>query len=203
MDNILQWAARASNARWHIILWTDAKLETGDWTKHGPPAGTVDIRQIEPMLHPELRNFYHKATKGPSPAFNMASDLARYSILMELGGVYADVDVGPGKVDLSKVPRMGPGDVPILAPSVRDRRALKEQLGEDVLKRSTSRLRYTLLPQRLISRTSSITISLSRNLALRFSTISFQTCDSALSKISKWEGATGPRTPLLSLDRRQ
>ena len=135
VDNIFQWAVRASNTGWRIILWTDAELEKGDWTEtRSRLAGTVDIRPIEPMLDPQLRNFYHIATKGPSPAFNMASDLARYSILVELGGVYADVDVGPGKVDLSKVPRMGLGDVPILAPQVRDRRALKEQLSEDELK---------------------------------------------------------------------
>ncbi len=109
-------------------------METGDWSgAREDLKGVVETREIGPILHSDLAKLYHMATKGPARAFNMASDLARYSILLKYGGVYIDVDLGPGTVDLGQVPMMGLDDVPMLAPSVRDRRALKEQLTKEQL----------------------------------------------------------------------
>jgi hypothetical protein len=130
VKNIFEWAARAKNTGWRIILWTDAKIMTGNWSTaiSTLKKGRIEVKNLTGVLDPRIEEYYMHATRKSPKAFNMASDLARYSILKSYGGVYADVDIGPGLVDLDKVPKLSKVDPPFLAPSVRDLKALKEQL---------------------------------------------------------------------------
>ncbi len=134
VKNILAWAARAKNTSWRIILWSDDAIQTGKWAPQlAALRGSVEVRQIRPVIDPRLRQHYLDAVDKTPRAFNVASDLARYSILHQLGGVYADVDLGPGDVDLSRVPKLSTADLPVTAPQVRDRQSLEEQLGPEEL----------------------------------------------------------------------
>ncbi|MGP3925585.1 glycosyltransferase [Streptomyces sp. 8N616] len=78
----------------------------------------------------KLRDIYEKARTNPE-AFPMASDVIRYGILKEHGGVYADLDIGPGNVDLPwTASKMGHEDVSILGPMIRDNSALSKDKQE-------------------------------------------------------------------------
>ncbi|MDX2709537.1 glycosyltransferase [Streptomyces sp. PA03-6a] len=75
-----------------------------------------------------LRDLYQKgrdATEaGVYPAL---SDAARYAVLWREGGVYADVDIAPGGIDLkAPMPRVGVSDIPYLPPMIRDGRMLEQ-----------------------------------------------------------------------------
>ncbi|MEU0950276.1 hypothetical protein ABZ379_47735, partial [Streptomyces canus] len=73
----------------------------------------------------KLRDIYANARTEPK-AQPVASDIARYAVLKVSGGVYADVDIAPGSVDLDQPPRlMGRDDIPMLAPMIRDSRELR------------------------------------------------------------------------------
>lgn len=134
IENILSWAHRARNTAWRIVLWTDSNVNLGNW---GPTIeqlrGHVEIAQIRPYLDPRLETAYIDAVEGKPKAFNLASDVARYSILARRGGVYADVDLGPGHVDLTRIPVMSSIDIPITAPQIRDEEALSRQLSQEEL----------------------------------------------------------------------
>ncbi|WP_432002077.1 glycosyltransferase [Streptomyces sioyaensis] len=61
-------------------------------------------------------------------AFNYLSDIARYGILHAMGGMYVDVDVAPGNVDLHALE--GPisqYEVPVYGPILRDKWFLDEE----------------------------------------------------------------------------
>lgn len=52
-----------------------------------------------------------------------ASDIARYAIMQNHGGIYVDADMGPGGMDLSKPPpKMSTDDVPYFAPAFRNKK---------------------------------------------------------------------------------
>lgn len=149
VHNILAWAARAKNTSWHILLWTDDAIQTGKWAPQlAALSGSVEVRQIRPIIDPRLRAHYLDAIEKTPRAFNVASDLARYSILHQLGGVYADVDLGPGDVDLTRVPKLSASDIPVTAPSVRDRQALDEQLRPEELEILSTREAAQVAAQR-------------------------------------------------------
>lgn len=61
---------RVFNPGWKIIIWTDKEVETFSWTKESS------------------KNFYEKATH-----YAEKSDILRYEILYQFGGIYSDTDV--------------------------------------------------------------------------------------------------------------
>ncbi|WP_333769016.1 DUF6531 domain-containing protein [Streptomyces sp. IBSBF 2435] len=75
-----------------------------------------------------LRDIYQKGRDATEAGvYPMLSDAARYAVLWREGGVYADVDIAPGGVDLrAEMPRVGVSDIPYLPPMIRDRQALDE-----------------------------------------------------------------------------
>ncbi|MFE3263690.1 glycosyltransferase [Streptomyces sp. NPDC059215] len=82
-------------------------------------------RNLSDVTLVKLRDIYEVARtdRRAAPA---ASDAVRYAVLFSEGGVYVDVDIAPGAVDLRRVPRrMAVDDVPVLAPLIRDTRQLR------------------------------------------------------------------------------
>ena len=90
---------------------------------------SVEHQDIEKILDKRLKKLYQKAVDGDQKAYNMASDLARYSILNKHGGVYADVDIGPGNVNLAEIGQDGQkveeNEIPMLGPGLRDKQQLE------------------------------------------------------------------------------
>ncbi|MEU1518495.1 glycosyltransferase [Streptomyces sp. NPDC005811] len=130
LDNVLAWAAKAQNSDWRINLWTD-RLSTWPMgsTARVRMAKAIEFKKIEDAIDPRLAATYETATTGPKKAYPLASDIARYSILKKLGGVYADVDLGSGTVDLRQArPTLRETDVPALGPLIRDKSSLSTPL---------------------------------------------------------------------------
>ncbi|MFI2188171.1 glycosyltransferase [Streptomyces sioyaensis] len=147
--------------QWELNLWTDPKynakgsknawqtdtekLRKAGVTVHTDTAEKVAgaarsvqerHRQLDPDGSqgltglPDLSQIYRAGLK--EGAFNLGSDIARYAVLAEQGGVYADVDLGPGHVSFETIPdiRMRRDDVPLLSPGLRDRSSLLKELRE-------------------------------------------------------------------------
>ncbi|MFE7302452.1 glycosyltransferase [Streptomyces sp. NPDC057579] len=145
--------------QWDLNLWTDPKYNArgskGDWgraterlrkagvTVHTDTAEKVAgagrsvqerYRQLDPdgtqglTGLPDLGQIYRTGLK--QGAFNLGSDIARYAVLAEQGGVYADVDLGPGQVSFETMPdiRLRLDDVPLLSPGLRDLSSLLKEL---------------------------------------------------------------------------
>ncbi|MFI1708365.1 glycosyltransferase [Streptomyces griseoruber] len=130
LDNVLAWAGKAQNSDWRINLWTDRRSSwsLGD-SARVKWARSIEFKNIEDAIDDRLAATYEKATKGPTKAYPLASDIARYSILKRVGGVYADVDLGSGTIDLQQArPTLRENDVPALGPLIRDRTSLNAPL---------------------------------------------------------------------------
>ncbi|MEW2046945.1 DUF4157 domain-containing protein [Streptomyces sp. NPDC005476] len=130
LDNVLAWADRAQNSDWRINLWTDRR-STWSWADslRVRVAKAIEFKYIEDALDERVAATYEKATEGPVKAYPLASDIARYSILKKLGGVYADVDLGSGTIDLRQTrPTLRENDVPVLGPLIRDTGSLNASL---------------------------------------------------------------------------
>lgn len=148
MNNVKSWGAKAKVAGWKVFLGTDStvnammdpRIKSLIWTaditrqfKELKKDGIkiADLSENEPMMGEELFNIY--TAKAEAEDFAIASDIARYCILRAYGGVYIDVDVGPGTVDLTKQLRhLDPGGVvPHLGTPWRDKQAADDDLAKD------------------------------------------------------------------------
>ncbi|MFI2645566.1 DUF4157 domain-containing protein [Streptomyces sp. NPDC018610] len=130
LDNVLAWADKAQNSDWRINLWTD-KRSTWSWADslRVKVAKAIEFKYVEDALDERVAATYEKATGGPVKAYPLASDIARYSILKKFGGVYADVDLGSGTIDLKQTrPALRENDVPVLGPLIRDKGSLNASL---------------------------------------------------------------------------
>ncbi|WP_310719369.1 scabin-related ADP-ribosyltransferase [Streptomyces lydicus] len=132
LNNLEAWA-RSAGGTWRQHLWTDATYDR--WSEGArarlEPIVTVHRDSLE-ALHiadrPQVLEVYETAVANG--AYNLASDIARYVILERFGGVYADVDLHPGTVDLSSMAEitMRAEDLPLLAPRVRDMDSVADAL---------------------------------------------------------------------------
>ncbi|MFF3371488.1 hypothetical protein ACFYXF_00870 [Streptomyces sp. NPDC002680] len=155
IDNLLTWADRAAEAGWDVNLWSDPGF--GSWSEVTKTAleskGIVvhtDPRQIlQESAGDAMVEVYESAMAAK--AYNLVSDLIRFSVLAKHGGAYADVDIAPGGLDLKELPpiRMRTDDVPLLAPRIRDagsvNKALNREEGAPVSMddiKETARIRY-------------------------------------------------------------
>ncbi|MGW1469604.1 glycosyltransferase [Streptomyces sp. NPDC002308] len=92
-------------------------------------AKSIEFKYVEDALDERVAATYEKATGGATKAYPLASDVARYSILKKHGGVYADVDLGSGTIDLKSArPTLREKDVPVLGPLIRDKESLNASL---------------------------------------------------------------------------
>ncbi|MFJ3694707.1 TcdA/TcdB catalytic glycosyltransferase domain-containing protein [Streptomyces sp. NPDC090052] len=141
LNNILAWAGRATNTGWTINLWTDhnSSLGTMNQARIRTTKG-LQRKFIEDAIDPRLAEAYTKATTGKQKAYPFASDIARYSILKKHGGVYADVDLGSGTVNLKEnTPKLAEKDVPVLGPLIRDKQSLNATLSQAGAERATGK----------------------------------------------------------------
>ena len=126
--NLVAWGHKAREAGWLQYIMTDSVVNrhfNNEDLRHQLDSLTtcgatiVDMAQLPvgrsaPYL--KLRDDVlgtNKMTKLP-----YMSDLARYAQMLAIGGVYVDVDVSPGTVDLSKRVSIL-GEVPLLGPGFR------------------------------------------------------------------------------------
>ncbi|MFH8686614.1 glycosyltransferase [Streptomyces anulatus] len=141
--NIENWAARAQAAGWTLTIWTDA---AGARSNEGFLQSTTGTGAAQ---HGKVKHLFAK-DKGPiwqkNPlskaqtlyeaalgleSFAMASDVARYALLHKHGGVYLDVDLGPGAVTLRPGGVMMPlGDdtLPMFGPLLQDLGSVRKKL---------------------------------------------------------------------------
>ena len=147
LANMRAWVDKARDAGWRLHLWTDngftawdpdvQRVLSTDLVAH---QDTAEV--LAGNLGPTIMRTYH-AVKNAG-AHNFGSNIARYAVLglvphslvHESGGVYVDVDIHPGDVDLSQVDAvtMRHDDVPVFAPRLRDGNSVDQILrdaGED------------------------------------------------------------------------
>lgn len=127
LDILDQWASRASNSDWKIWVWHDGAVSEA--RDSGQLSNKITVMKItSAAIDPRLRAQYESLIKPPNPVYPAASDLVRYSILLRYGGVYADVDTGPGDMDFSK-PLVINSSLPIqFAPGLRDAEAVRGEI---------------------------------------------------------------------------
>jgi hypothetical protein len=153
--NIRDWQNRVRSTRWEIHIWTDRQSFQSNYEFFNELSGEgAEISLVEAGLIPPTHKWVYDYAISES-GFAMASDVARYTILLRHGGVYVDVDHGPGSVKLPKKMQMRVGErsVPFLAPLLRDRRDLDRarmlfelkhwNLTESDLLEETARLSYS------------------------------------------------------------
>jgi hypothetical protein len=139
--NLQAWYARAEAGGWYQYILTDSVVNIAfdDKTlKHqlevltGIGSVVVDIAQLpfeSKAVYEQLRRtVVEQKTKSKLPYL---SDLARYAQLLALGGLYVDVDVSPGTVDMREVLLTLKG-IPQLGPCLRTTADAKH-LGFDTL----------------------------------------------------------------------
>jgi hypothetical protein len=131
--NLKAWARKANTAGWAMHLWVDQSAQAMN-TRFLAELGTIatidDIHALIPqnldpaavMAEDDLAMEFNLALRHG--IYNMASDLARYTILHRQtagGGVYIDVDIAPGAVELpADGPRLDPDGIPHFAPEIRN-----------------------------------------------------------------------------------
>jgi len=133
LDNIVAWSDRARPAGWQVTIWTDERVQT--WPvltlarlKYNDiQLGPITQATLDARLWPAYDTVTHPAQGRPN--FPAGSDLARYSILKRIGGVYLDVDIAPGQLDVDDLAR--PYRLPLLAPEIRDTLAVRQHLSLD------------------------------------------------------------------------
>ncbi|MFI1190212.1 glycosyltransferase [Streptomyces californicus] len=131
LANVTRWAGAAHAHGWKVNLWTDARTKLGMSTRFTIKTTPGLFRlELAPVIDARLAEHFEAASRAG--AYPLASDLARYSILQARGGLYADVDLGPGNLVLSdaNTPLLHPNDPPVLGPLIRDRSGLNTTLRE-------------------------------------------------------------------------
>ncbi|MEU9605876.1 TcdA/TcdB catalytic glycosyltransferase domain-containing protein [Streptomyces sp. NPDC048057] len=139
VDNLKAWKDRAEGSDWTLNLWTDtsgpalAELQKtfGDRLKiHSDSDRLVEEGAGE-------KNFEWYLEAKVKKAYNLASDILRYTVLKKYGGVYMDVDIAPGAVRLASAPemKMHGDEVPLFAPRLRDKGSVHTALGHEGKKR--------------------------------------------------------------------
>lgn len=125
VDNLTKWAMAARNSAWQIWIWHDGAVAKA--RDSGKLHGEITVMKVTPsVIDPDLLYYYDAFIKAKN--YPAASDLARYSILLRYGGVYADVDVGPGDMDFRR-PLVLDQPLPIqFGPQLRDAKAVLDAL---------------------------------------------------------------------------
>ncbi|MEU2333232.1 DUF4157 domain-containing protein [Streptomyces sp. NPDC013172] len=133
ISNLKAWTENVENSDWTMTLWTDvgsSALKSLEKTlgKH-LRIGADSDNLVKEKAGAENYQLYKKAKS--KKALNLASDILRYTVMKEYGGVYLDVDVASGAIQLKSAPEvlMRSADVPLFAPRLRDKNSVNAELG--------------------------------------------------------------------------
>ena len=134
--NLVDWARTTSAKGWSTVLWTDPATERanaafldGQFRNAGGTVQHTDILLPEDPADDEYGTRDKVQAALDIRGWSMAADILRYGILDNFGGVYVDVDIAPGAIDL---PAEGyalsntDADVPYIAGFWRDHDDLKD-----------------------------------------------------------------------------
>ncbi|RZU53469.1 glycosyl transferase-like sugar-binding protein [Krasilnikovia cinnamomea] len=132
--NLRAWKT-AAGERWTLHLWTSRDSDAWPRTVRDTLAGLLTVHRDAPALVQRLGGvalddaLRHSLRAG---AYNSAANITRYAVLYHQGGIYSDVDIQPGTVDLQKMPDiyLRPDDLPLFAPELRDGKRVRQVLGE-------------------------------------------------------------------------
>lgn len=121
------------SAGWNKTLWTDSS-SIDEWQKNHQDKleelqkMNINVKPVEKEIDERNRDIYNDAVEYD--ARPMVSDVARYSVLKKHGGIYADLDIGPGNLSLPNYAdqegkeMLSSGKLPLMGPMVRDRKAV-------------------------------------------------------------------------------
>ena len=139
--NLKAWCLKAQSEGWYQYILTDSAVNRAFQDERLPGqfeilaafgSVIVDIAQIPFQSKPAYtllrRNVVENKQKSSLPYL---SDLARYAQLLALGGLYVDVDVEPGSVNMREI-LISLRDIPQLGPCFRTSKDAK-LLGFDTL----------------------------------------------------------------------
>lgn len=128
LENVLTWAKKANGTGWQVRMWSD--LEISKWSANARKrlaAAGVEIQEARTRIDPRLTAAYEGARQANLAS---ASDFFRLSMLQADGGIYVDVDIAPGGIDLNSLSyQASQQSIPIFAPMLRDARNVREVLG--------------------------------------------------------------------------
>ena len=142
--NILKWAELAKEERWRVTVWTDTDSEWSPAVRGRLKEAGVDLRfDVDRQVDKRFKSPDPKVSGGApgavkSPYYSArdhnyagASDLIRLSAWQKFGGIYSDVDIGPGEIELSRVPFATALDLPLFGPGLRDKISVNKVLQRD------------------------------------------------------------------------
>ena len=140
VENVLKWYEKAKEYDWKHFLWTDSNVNQAFIFNNEnesliklQTAGVqiLDFPQLFREMPEDTQKAYntlsHRAAFKHKRILPFLSDLARYNILYNQGGVYCDVDVAPGNVNLEKTLKHkdSENEIPLLGPCFRVKRDAK------------------------------------------------------------------------------
>ncbi|MFC5905375.1 TcdA/TcdB catalytic glycosyltransferase domain-containing protein [Streptomyces zhihengii] len=136
--NLEAWKRRIQDSGWQMNIWSDAgaMAANSSFYQELQDAPEIQIRSVDEEFFESLRQdntleLDPTVASRPSKLFRyamekeaweLASDVTRYALLYLVGGVYLDVDLTPGSVQLpASGINMRHSAIPFLAPQIRNR----------------------------------------------------------------------------------
>ncbi|MBS0473348.1 MAG: hypothetical protein JSR60_19925 [Proteobacteria bacterium] len=139
--NLKKWSVKANQGGWFQYIFTDPQinkvlgkddsldLQLNVLRQLG--AVIVHLDQLPIARKPAYDMLKRQIVESGKPSgLSFMSDLVRYEQLLATGGVYADVDVGPGSVDLNTALDVT-GNIPQLGPMFRTSKEAREESALD------------------------------------------------------------------------
>jgi hypothetical protein len=157
VDQLVAWgeAAAVPNSQYRVHLWTEP---TTDARMHDPEhlaarqrlqnAGITIHNDVQTLITPALRPYFEQGVRNG--AYSLSSDIARYAIIANHGGIYLDADYAPGQVDFTQPPpAMSLNELPMFGAAFRSQSTwdtveaqLQERLGANPTNAEILTLQY-------------------------------------------------------------
>lgn len=133
-QNLQQWGNMGQrSAGWNMTLWTD--LDSYDkWQQNQQERLNelarmkIEVKTVENEIDRRNKFVYDYVVRNN--ARTMVSDVARYNVLKNHGGIYVDLDIAPGNLSLPKSENregkeiLTSGRLPFFGPGIRNKDSL-------------------------------------------------------------------------------